>query len=63
MTGEAPESETSREKVDQGHLTAVHRTYIYTGENLCRLLGLEGEKVVKVEYADGVWHLTTREKK
>lgn len=56
-----PDDELSRAQVDHDHLTAVHRTYIYTPENLVRLLGLEGAKVIKAEFADGVWHLTTRE--
>ena len=43
-------------------LQYADRTYGFTPENLARQLGLHGERVIRVEFKDGIWDITVREK-
>jgi hypothetical protein len=43
-------------------LQHTQRTYGFTSEHLAEALGLEGGKVIRVQWRDGIWDITTSEK-
>jgi hypothetical protein len=43
-------------------LQGTSRKYGFGAQELVKRLGLQGQKVVKVEFSDGTWFLTTWEK-